>query len=302
MTPTLTTDRLDLRPLTLDMADALHPIYADAETMRFMPTPPHDNPTQTRNMFQLEMMAADSHHWAIVERDSAEPIGVVHYLGNTKPQGLGYVVRRDHWGRGIVTEACRAALAFGFEQAGFERVELWINADNHASQRVAAKLGFTLNGRLAQRYPHEPNHHTMYTYGLTAAEWRGEAESAEPRLFQAQSVLLVHDVVASAEFYRDRLGFNIDFVYGDQHAAVSHGDWTGAKVVIQLSKVPAERELSVSTYIYIYTDARLDDLCETYRHNGVNIVAEPTSYPYGMREFAIKDLNGHVLQFATQVV
>lgn len=41
----------------------------------------------------------------------------------------------------------------------------------------------------------------------------------------------------------------------------------------------------------------LDALFETYKAHGVEIVAEPQDKPWGFREFAIKDDNGHVLIF-----
>jgi uncharacterized glyoxalase superfamily protein PhnB len=112
---------------------------------------------------------------------------------------------------------------------------------------------------------------------------------------------MVQNVAETAVFYRDQLGFNIDFLYGipPTHGAVSRSDWTGSGVVIQLSQVPPEQPLHPAGYIYIFVDTHLDDLFNLYHQRGVTTLSEPTSYPYGMREFAIKDNNGQILRFGT---
>jgi len=184
-------------------------------------------------------------------------------------------------------------------------VELWINEANTASQRVAQKLGFAIKGRIPQKYAYEEAHHFMLVYGLLAAEWREEPEGQPHRsgLFSVEPVLMVEDVSETAEYYRDRLGFQIDFLFGEpaNHAAVSRGDWTGSTVTIQLTRLPEGRRLEPAGYLYIVTDTRLDALCQDYRAHGVEIVSDPQDQPWGMREFTIRDLNGHLLVFATHI-
>lgn len=65
---------------------------------------------------------------------------------------LWYAVRRDHWGRGIATLACRTLLHFGFEQLDLHRV--WADTDprNAASIRLLEKLGFKREGLLRENY------------------------------------------------------------------------------------------------------------------------------------------------------
>jgi len=89
--------------------------------------------------------------------------------------------------------------------------------------------------------------------------------------------ILQSDVSETAEYYRDRLGFQIDFLFGEpaNHAAVSRGEWTGSTVTIQFTRLPEGRRLKPSGYLYIFTDTRLDALCQDYRANGVEIVTDP---------------------------
>jgi ribosomal-protein-serine acetyltransferase len=59
---------------------------------------------------------------------------------------IGYWLREDRAGRGIMTACCRALLRHGFESLGLSRISLAAAADNLRSRRVAERLGFHLDG------------------------------------------------------------------------------------------------------------------------------------------------------------
>lgn len=59
---------------------------------------------------------------------------------------LGYWVRTDHTGRGVATSAGRLLAAFGFSSLGLERITIQAAVENHASQRVAQKIGAHFEG------------------------------------------------------------------------------------------------------------------------------------------------------------
>ncbi len=286
------------------MAD-FFPILRESKNMRFMPTPPHQTAAETKAWMDAEMSREGAHLWSIGLRDGTRVIGYVNFLGETRIPGMGYLVDSSYWGNGFAPEACRAVLGYGFEQLEYDRVELWINEHNAASLRVAQKVGFNLKGRIPAKYRYETTHHFMLVYGLLAREWQGGTaleQAASTSFFGIEPVLMVHDVLKSARYYRDVLDFAVDFVYGDppDHAAVSRGDWTGSMATIQLTRVSADRTLTPSGYLYIITDTSLDELSDVYRNRGVEIVTEPEDRPWGMREFSIRDLNGHVLVFGAQ--
>jgi RimJ/RimL family protein N-acetyltransferase len=54
---------------------------------------------------------------------------------------LWYVLNRAYWGRGIIPEAARALLAFGFGELGLHRIIVDCDPANTMSIRVAEKLG-----------------------------------------------------------------------------------------------------------------------------------------------------------------
>jgi ribosomal-protein-serine acetyltransferase len=79
---------------------------------------------------------------------------------------VGYWLRTDLTGRGFATEASEAVIRWAFDVLDLERMELRAGIDNHASQRVAERLGFRREGRLRRGCPHPDGGYDCYLYGL----------------------------------------------------------------------------------------------------------------------------------------
>jgi RimJ/RimL family protein N-acetyltransferase/catechol 2,3-dioxygenase-like lactoylglutathione lyase family enzyme len=296
---TLSTERLQLTPLDPDDAQDLFAVYSHPEAMRYWDSPPHESVDQTKATILREISPTDSCWWAVREADGPA-IGVVGYLGNPGVPGMGYILHPDHWRRGLMSEAVRAALSFGFTTRGLDRTELWIFAQNEASLALAESIGFQRMGRFRQQYHHESRSHEKIVYGLYAHEWLETGQPAAPRFYGLHPVLQVGDIQATAAFYRDVLGFEIDFMYGEppEYAGISRGDWTVERAQLHIAQVAAPPE-TAGANLYITVGPELDQLCEQYRQNGVDIFSEPQTFPWGRREFAIRDLNGYQIWFGT---
>ena len=85
---------------------------------------------------------------------------------------LGYWVATDRAGRGYATEAGAIILGFAFDTIDLYRLELRTGVDNRASQRVAEKLGFRLEGTLRKGCPLADGAYDGYLYGLLAVDAR----------------------------------------------------------------------------------------------------------------------------------
>ncbi len=127
-----------------------------------------------------------------------------------------------------------------------------------------------------------------------------------PRLAQQhqlhglQPVLPVTDIASSVRFYVEVLGLELDFLYGDpaRYGRVRHtGD--GSPIYLHLSQLPAgERVAPAELRFHVGHD--VDGLFAAYVARGVQVVAPPTTQPWGLREFDLHDPDGHLLIFGAE--
>ena len=126
-----------------------------------------------------------------------------------------------------------------------------------------------------------------------------ESNKDDYNFHDLQSVIPVDDVDATVEYYRDKLGFKVDFVVGEPgfHARVSKD-----KVMLQFATPRSDaKDLTDGIYIHLgHVDGRgdLDGLYAEYVAKGVKITMEPTIQFWGLREFEIEDCNGQKFRFA----
>ncbi|HEV2704732.1 MAG TPA: GNAT family N-acetyltransferase [Pyrinomonadaceae bacterium] len=140
------TERLLMRKYTPDDADAHLRIVSEPEFQRFMP--PSYQPTRDRVLVAIGRF---TEHWyqlgyGVWALESKGETGLIGYCGlrrilPTDEIELLYGIAREHWGRGLVTEAAHAALRYGFEQMNFARVMAVTVHENMRSRRVMEKCG-----------------------------------------------------------------------------------------------------------------------------------------------------------------
>ncbi len=299
MPSTLTTERLILRPLEAADAEDLYDAYRRPEAMRFMDDAAHTSAAETKKMVD-GMLDGPGTVWTVRTAEDGPALGFVDYIGNAGVPGMGYFLHPDHWGNGYMSEAVRAALDYGYDEMGLDRVELWISEENTASVRLAERVGFRRRGRMRQKYHEDTVGHDKIVYGITAEQWRtGQLAGNAQAAYSLAPILAVPDVLAAAEFYCDKLGFTIGFLFGDPptHAGIHRGEWTneGAHIQFTLTDQPLQPKPQVGFYVFMGED--VDGLFEQYQAASVHIEWEPTNEPWGMREFAIRDCNGYLLRF-----
>ena len=64
---------------------------------------------------------------------------------------VGYSLSREYWNQGIMTEALRRVISFGFQELRLNRIEAQHEVDNPASGRVMVHAGMQYEGTLRQR-------------------------------------------------------------------------------------------------------------------------------------------------------
>lgn len=145
---TLETERLGLRPFSLDDAEAMFSGWAsDDEVTKYLTWTTHTSIEQTKALLArwvAEYEQPERLNFAIVLKEEDRLIGgidVVKYVDGMPV--IGYNLARAYWGRGIMTEACQRVLEYLFSQ-GYAAVKIDAMVENIGSNRVIQKCGGVL--------------------------------------------------------------------------------------------------------------------------------------------------------------
>jgi RimJ/RimL family protein N-acetyltransferase len=146
---------LVLRPWTLDDVPAIIVACNDPEIQHWIPTVPRPYTEEDARAFvQGEVPGIGKEQFAITE--GGQVVGSIG-LGiseSSRNGAIGYWCAREARGRGLTTRALRLLSRYALEDLGIERLELITDPDNHASQRVAEKVGFQREGVLRSHLLH----------------------------------------------------------------------------------------------------------------------------------------------------
>ncbi|MBE0411270.1 MAG: GNAT family N-acetyltransferase [Anaerolineales bacterium] len=154
--PTLTTERLILRPFTLQDAPAVKDLageYEIAATTANIPHPYEDGMAEEWiNTHQDAFDKGEGVTFAIVRKADKQLIGAigVHIYTINQLAEMGYWVGKPYWKQGYCTEAAREVIRYSFEQLGLNRVQARHMTKNPASGRVMQKVGMQYEGTLRQ--------------------------------------------------------------------------------------------------------------------------------------------------------
>ena len=151
---TLYTERLILRPWTMDDAETMFSSWAsDPEVSKYLTWKPHNNVEETKLLlaYWIEQYEKPERlNFAIELKEDHTLIGgidVVGYLGG--PNGtpvLGYNLAKKYWNKGYMTEVCKCLLEYLFS-IGHKEVRIDAMVEKVASQRVIQKCGGTYIGQ-----------------------------------------------------------------------------------------------------------------------------------------------------------
>jgi len=115
-----------------------------------------------------------------------------------------------------------------------------------------------------------------------------DATHVNPMFQKALPRFPVSDLAAGIAHYRDVLGFRVN--YQDDNVGVMFRDQVTVLLVVRT----AEMKGIGSAYFYI---ENADKLCAEMRSAGAAVQGDPVSFPWGLREFSVKDPEGNELYF-----
>jgi predicted enzyme related to lactoylglutathione lyase len=131
----------------------------------------------------------------------------------------------------------------------------------------------------------DPDGHTLW-FGESFQE--PDPPAPPPMLRKALPELPLKDVPAGVAHYRDVLGFTVNYTQPDL-AVMDNDDVT----VLLIARTASHKGIG-SCYVYI-RDA--DALHAELRRKGANVLDEPVSLPWGLRQFRVQDLEGNQITF-----
>jgi len=162
----LETQRLVLRDIEEDDAEALADLWTDPSVTMFM-----GGPRDYDNMISVFEQDAAAHDlrvydlWTLVEKSSERIIG---HCGLTDKDVEGeleieliVVLAHDAWGKGYGSEIASALLEYAFTTAGLERVIALIEPNNRASERMAKSIGMHFERQVVR-----PGGHLRNVYAI----------------------------------------------------------------------------------------------------------------------------------------
>jgi ribosomal-protein-alanine N-acetyltransferase len=123
--------------------------------------------------------------WIITLKGDGRPIGSLGYYNWHRSRRyqaeMGYDLAKECWGKGIMTEAMKAVIDFGFEKMELNRIEVYIMPRNKRSIRMIKKLGFMKEGLLRQRYFDELGNFTDdILFSMLRDDWRASLPRKRP--------------------------------------------------------------------------------------------------------------------------
>jgi ribosomal-protein-serine acetyltransferase len=163
--------RVRLEPVRPDLAERIWTaVEASLPELRpWMAWAPVADLASTRAFTEDEAAAWGSSSWTftiVVDDEVAGGVGLSHHEPLLASAQIGYWIRSDLAGRGLMTEAAALVVEFAFDDLDLHRIELRAAPDNVASVRIAEKLGFSRRGVLRDGSRGEAGFHDVLVFDL----------------------------------------------------------------------------------------------------------------------------------------
>ncbi len=111
--------------------------------------------------------------WGITLKPNSKVIGTCgfNFFNPNGRANLGYDLNEDYWGQGIITEAVKMTMSYGFRTLQINRIEADVMLENAASIKVLDKVGFKREGIMREYGYWKGKYHDLYLYSLLKREF-----------------------------------------------------------------------------------------------------------------------------------
>lgn len=175
-TPTIETARFTLRELVRSDAADLFPSFSDDTAMKWWSRAAFGSVEELADWLVPDSGWDEGRSWSVVAGHGEAACGPVLARLAAMDRGdgiteLGYLTVIDRQGEGIVTEALAGLITHLFNTEGRRRIYADVDPDNDASNAVARRLGFVLEGCLRENMVTHIGPRDSLIWGLLPADW-----------------------------------------------------------------------------------------------------------------------------------
>ena len=177
--PLIETERLILRNLTEGDINDVFEYTSDPEVAKYVPWEYHKSIDTSKSFVEYTINNYNSGNlanWGIVHKEDNKLIGgcgFVHWEPEHFKAEVGYTLARKYWGKGLVSEAVRTLLKFGFERMYLNRIQAKCVTENIGSARVMEKNGLKFEGITRQSVFRKGRFWDMKLYSILRDEYYG---------------------------------------------------------------------------------------------------------------------------------
>lgn len=146
--PTIETDRLILRPLTVNDADDVFEWTGDERVAEYMIYPCHKNIEVTKEWLCSLDYLENEYTWGFVRKSDGKLIGSggMRFRTDENVWSFGYNIRYDCWGQGYATEVSKRMIEYAYSENNAHEFVSEHAVENTASGRVIEKCGLVFDG------------------------------------------------------------------------------------------------------------------------------------------------------------
>ena len=154
--PNLETERLLLRRVDSNDIKEIFALRSNPETMKYIPRPlvkTDEDALEHIAMIDSKIDSNEGINWAITLKGNPKLVGIIghHRIKSENYRAeIGYMLLPEFHGKGIISEAVKEAVNYGFTVMKLHSLEAVIDPDNQASAKVLEKNGFIKEAHLKE--------------------------------------------------------------------------------------------------------------------------------------------------------
>ena len=191
--PILETPRLTLRRLRVDDAGDMFEYACREDVTRYLSWSVHPDRDYTRDYLafvQRQYEEGEFYDWAVIDKAEMKMIGTCGFTSfddENNAGEIGYVLNPDYWGQGLMPEAAREVVRFGFQKLNLHRIYARCMEENAQSRRVMEKCGLFYEGTHRSSLYIKGEYRTVCIYALLREDYeRGVETGTEKTLFSSK--------------------------------------------------------------------------------------------------------------------